>query len=139
MKNSNIILSVIIVLCIAAGVTAYGLANPEDSIFTNLSGFTPGEDSIDDGNTQNTGDGGSGANGGSGSGSNSGGGSGVSTQEAKNIANTHILEEGCYAGNPILADGTWYIPVIDQGGNAVGEICVDAATGEVTGGAGGVK
>ena len=45
MEHSNIIISVIVVLCIAAGVTAYGLTNP-DNVFSDLAGFTPSTDTI---------------------------------------------------------------------------------------------
>ena len=47
MDNSSIIISVVIVLCIAAGVTAYGLTNDSNNVFNDLSGFTPD----DEGNT----------------------------------------------------------------------------------------
>ena len=46
--NSNIIISVIIVLCIAAGVTAYGISEGDNAVFTDLSGFSP--DSLNSGN-----------------------------------------------------------------------------------------
>ncbi|MBX7077125.1 MAG: endoglucanase [Methanobacteriaceae archaeon] len=45
MEHANIIISVIIVLCIAAGVTAYGLTNP-DNAFSDLAGFTPSANSL---------------------------------------------------------------------------------------------
>ena len=45
MDHANIIISVIVVLCIAAGVTAYGLTNP-DNAFSDLAGFTPSADSL---------------------------------------------------------------------------------------------
>ena len=45
MGHANIIISVIVVLCIAAGVTAYGLTNP-DNAFSDLAGFTPSADSL---------------------------------------------------------------------------------------------
>ena len=41
MDNSNIIISVIIVLCIAAGVTAYGISEGDDAVFSDLTGFSP--------------------------------------------------------------------------------------------------
>ena len=41
MDNSNIIISVIIVLCIAAGVTAYGISEGDNAVFSDLAGFTP--------------------------------------------------------------------------------------------------
>ena len=49
MDNSNIIISVIIVLCIAAGVTAYGISEGNNAVFNDLTGFTP--DSSDSGDT----------------------------------------------------------------------------------------
>ena len=41
MENSNIIISIIIVLCIAAGVTAYGISEGDNAVFSDLSGFSP--------------------------------------------------------------------------------------------------
>ena len=41
MDNSNIIISIIIVLCIAAGVTAYGISEGDNAVFSDLSGFSP--------------------------------------------------------------------------------------------------
>ena len=41
MNNSNIIISIIIVLSIAAGVTAYGLSEGNNPVFNDLTGFTP--------------------------------------------------------------------------------------------------
>ncbi len=48
MDNSNIIISIIIVLCIAAGVTAYGISEGDNAVFNDLSGFSP--DSSSDSN-----------------------------------------------------------------------------------------
>lgn len=39
MEKSNIIISIIIVLCIAAGVTAYGLTNNDNAVFSDLAGL----------------------------------------------------------------------------------------------------
>ncbi|MDO5827714.1 MAG: endoglucanase [Methanobrevibacter sp.] len=103
MNNSNIIVSIIIVLSIAAGVTVYGLNEGDNAVFSDLTGFTPassdsgsnglGDLISNDSNQQNSGmngvsspsssgssssgsSGGSSSNGGSGSGSSSSGGSG---------------------------------------------------------------
>ncbi|MBQ3473684.1 MAG: endoglucanase [Methanobrevibacter sp.] len=102
MDNSNIIISVIIVLCIAAGVTAYGISEGDNAVFNDLTGFTPDSSSsgdnvisdlFNDGSADGTGDasnnggssssgsssgssGGTNSNGGGNSGSNSNGGSG---------------------------------------------------------------
>jgi hypothetical protein len=143
MKNSNIIVSVIIVLCIAAAVTAYGLTNNgEDNIFTNLASLNPTEDSATDGDGQNAGNGGSGSGestGGSGS-NNGGNASGISSSEAKDLVNNHYIgEEGYYAGTPKLLDGNWCVPVLDKDGVVKGEIWIDAKTGENIGGAGGAR
>ena len=46
--NSNIIISVIIVLCIAAGVTAYGISEGDNAVFTDLTGFSPDSSSSGD-------------------------------------------------------------------------------------------
>jgi len=133
MKNANILISVIIVLCIAAGVTAYGLANPEENVFMNLSGFTPEEDLTTDRDTQNTGGEGRGS-GSSGTGSNRGGVSGISSSQANNIANDHIAEEGHYAGTPSTLDnGNWYVPVLDPNGNIVSGFEIDSTSGTVIG------
>ena len=95
MDNSNIIISVIIVLCIAAGVTAYGISEGDNAVFTDLSGFSPdssnsGNDGIGNASMNNSNDGsgslisaptnsgGSTGSGGSGGGSGSGGSGGGS-------------------------------------------------------------
>ena len=49
MDNSNIIISIIIVLCIAAGVTAYGISEGDNAVFNDLTGFSP-DSSADDSN-----------------------------------------------------------------------------------------
>ena len=78
MNNSNIIVSIIIVLAIAAGVTAYGLTNDSNTVFNDLSGFTPGStgDTGIGNLTNSSGNSGSASSGGSGAGSGSGTGSG---------------------------------------------------------------
>ena len=84
MDNSNIIISVIIVLCIAAGVTAYGISEGDNAVFNDLTGFSPdssssGSNVINDilGTDAN---GGAGASGSSGSSSgNNGAGGGTSS------------------------------------------------------------
>ena len=104
MNNSNIIVSIIIVLSIAAGVTVYGLNEGDNAVFSDLTGFTPassdsgsnglGDLISNDSNQQNSGmngvsspsssgssssgssSSGSSSNSGSGSGSSSSGGSG---------------------------------------------------------------
>ena len=94
MNNSNIIVSIIIVLSIAAGVTVYGLNEGDNAVFSDLTGFTPassdsgsnglGDLISNDSNQQNSGmngvsspsSSGSSSSGSSSSGSSSNGGSG---------------------------------------------------------------
>ena len=137
MKNSNIIISVIIVLCIAAAVTAYGIANKENNIFTNLTGFTPTEDPTTNDNLQGIGNGGSG-DGGSGkeglaggSDSNEGSGSEISYLRALEIAKEGIKVHGCSPGDPKkLTNGNWYVPVLnDSNGEVVDGFEIDYKTG----------
>ncbi len=130
MKNSNIIISVIIVLVIAGGVSAYGLLNPESNIL-NLPGFTSDDSDSDNGDSgQNTGkmnngsgtgssDSDSGSNsGGSGSGSNVGssnsgsnsgnsGGSGGSSSGSNSESKISSAEAAEIANNAIEEDGCY--------------------------------
>ncbi|WP_297899100.1 endoglucanase [Methanobrevibacter sp.] len=142
MKNSNIIISVIIVLCIAAGVTAYSVTNPDNSIFS-LPGYTPDSSSSDSGsngvgdvNGTNSGgssssssdsSSGSSNNGGSSSGGNSQSYGGMTASEAKQIAQNAIEEPGAYAGNAQWDSSIqmWVVKVYDQDGNVVDGIGVD--------------
>ena len=137
MRNSNIIISVIIVLCIAAGVSAYGILNPEANIM-NLPGFTSdssndlssdgdgfGNGSVGDG----TGDTGSGVSGSTSEGVSNHGSSGsnmISSTQAKTIATGAISEEGCSAGTPTKSGNTWIVPVLDENGTQVDGIQIGA-------------
>lgn len=87
MDKSNIIISIIIVICIAAGVAAYGITNSENPIFSNLNSLDSGSGDSGNGIGNNTthhdspstsshGSGGTGAGSGSGVSSDSGSGSG---------------------------------------------------------------
>ena len=142
MDNSNIIISVIIVLCIAAGVTAYGISEGDNAVFNDLTGFSPdssssGSNVINDilGTDANGGAGASGSSGsssgnnGAGGGTSSGGsgsGSGSGTtkitpDKARSIASGFIGEAGAYVSN-VKDDGTMYICYIS---NSTGDV-VDA-------------
>jgi hypothetical protein len=135
MEKKNIIISFVIVLCIAAGVTAYELINPDNSIFTSLTGFTP-EDPATGGDGQGPGNNGSGGNGAGngGSGLNNGGGSKISSSDARNIANNHIEMDGYSAGTPrVLNNGNWYVPVVDSHGNIVDGFEIDSRNGKMIG------
>jgi hypothetical protein len=144
MRNSNIIISVIIVLCIAGGVAAYNIVNPEANIFS-LPGYTPSDDGsnpdfegdgLDTGDT--TGDNGNVGTGGSSGGSSSSGSSGgsgtggshggMTGAQAKRIAQNAIAEPGAYDGNPVWDNSIkmWVVKVYDKNGNVIDGIGVDS-------------
>ena len=124
MDNSNIIISVIIVLCIAAGVTAYGISEGDNAVFTDLSGFSPdssnsGSDGIGNASMNNSNNGsgslisapanggstGSGGSGSGGSGSGSGGsGGGSQTTDIGYDASLKKAQE--LAGNAAFVSST---------------------------------
>lgn len=145
MKNSNIIISVIIVLCIAGGVTAYSLTNPEGGI-SNILSYTLTDDSdfidgstgnngVNNGNSSNSGKSLSNGNGGSSnrqnpSNSNSGNPSNgrMTASQAKTIAQNAIKESGTYAGTPYWNKSMqmWVVKVHDKNGNVLDGIGVDS-------------
>lgn len=143
MEKSNIIISIIIVLCIAAAVTAYGLTNNDDAIFSDLAnmgssdlgdnGIGDSSGSSSNGASSSGGSGsGSGRGGSGGGGSGGGGDSGSITQSvAKQIAQKHISQAGCTAGTPYLRGNEWKVPVYDSHGNQVDTISVNRYTGAV--------
>ena len=153
MDKENIIISIIIVLCIAAAVAAYGITNSNNPIFSDLSSMAGGDSSghgLGNNSTSKTGSGssvatttGSGGSGtgsgGSGSGSGgSGSGSGggqyqgtrLSYSQAFNIASGAISVEGAHLGNGYYTQGYWVFPVLDANGNQVDSIGVNDATGK---------
>ena len=90
MDKSNIIISIIIVICIAGGVAAYGITNSENPVFSNLNSVDSGSGDSGNGIGNNTthhdsqstnslGSGNGGTGTGSGSGVSSGSGSGSSS------------------------------------------------------------
>ena len=166
MDKANIIISIIVVLCIAAAVAAYGITNSDNPIFSDLSSMGANDDGnglgnnstltngtnsstaiANGGSSVSSGSGSSSSSSGSSSGSHSGSsssgsssGSGSSSSgsstktkmsysTAKSIANSAILEEGCYAGSGYYSGGYWYFTVYDASGNAVDGIAVNDATG----------
>ena len=152
MDKANIIISIIIVLCVAAAVAAYGITNSDNPIFSDLSSMSANDNDAGNGigNNTVTGNGsgntiattsgsGSGSSSSSSSGSGSGLGSGggsnsnsrthLSYSEAKSIANDAIEEAGCYAGSGSYSGGYWYFTVYDANGNNVDTISVNDNTG----------
>ena len=88
MDKANIIISIIVVLCIAAAVAAYGITNSDSPIFSDLSSMGSNDDNGDglgnnttltDGNTTGTSAGGSSVSSGSGSSSSGSSSSGSSS------------------------------------------------------------
>ena len=122
--NSNIIISVIIVLCIAAGVTAYGISEGDNAVFTDLSGFSPdssnsGSDGIGNASMNNSNNGsgslisapangGSTGSGGSGSGGSGGGsgGSGGGSQTTDIGYDASLKKAQALAGNAAFVSST---------------------------------
>lgn len=133
MDKENLIISIIIVLCIAAAVAAYGIINNQNAIFSDLASMSPsgsggpgdniGNNSSGSGSGSGSGSsGGSGSGSGSGSGGGSGGGSGSgsgggtihSAAQVRSVANNHIGEPGCYAGTPHYENGYWYVRIYNS-------------------------
>ena len=147
MDKANLIISIIIVLCIATAVAAYGIINNQNAIFSDLSSMDSGSGSSGSNgignNTTSTstssgsGSGSSGSSGGSGSssgagsgsssgrsgsGSGSGGsGSGLvhTSAEIRAIAMNHVEVSGCYAGTPRYSGGYWYVTIYNSTDNTV--------------------
>ena len=160
MDNSNIIISIIIVLCIAAGVTAYGISEGNNAVFNDLTGFTPsgsdsGSNGLGDlfGNNSNQGtdsgsstgasttpnNGGSGSNGGSsngGTGTGNGGNSNQSQPVNKISAQEAQTIASQYIGEPgayvsnVKDDGTEYICYISDSNGTVVDAIGISYTGE---------
>ena len=154
MDKANVIISIIIVLCIAAAVTAYGITNTDNPIFSSLSGMGADDGngignnttlSVNNSSTTTAGSGSQVSNGGSSSGgssSSSGSSSGGSSSSsgrssspqlsyasAKAIASDAVEEPGCYAGSGYYSGGAWHFTIYDANGNAVDSITVDDSTG----------
>ena len=147
MDNSSIIISVVIVLCIAAGVTAYGLTNDSNTVFNDLSGFTPDEQ----GNTGigNNSTGLEGADSGTGTGTSSGSGTGsssssssssssekhnVSPEKAKKIAEGAGWE-GSWCYSVKYNSGGYYTCLLKDAKGNTGYVLVGSGTGRILEGA----
>ena len=146
MDNSSIIISVVIVLCIAAGVTAYGLTNDSNSVFNDLSGFTPddqgntgiGNNSTGlDGNGTGTGDNTGSSSGTSSSSSSSSSSSGkhnVSPEKAKKIAEAQGWE-GSWCYSVKYNSHGYYTCLLKDAKGRTGYVLVGSGTGTVLEGA----
>lgn len=153
MNKSDMIISIIIVLCIAAGVIAYGLTNSDNTIFSDLSSMGSGDNNGDGigNNTTNgtgvgTGTGSSSGSGSSSSGTRTGSGSGSSSNsgnpiynppdpnpsiptedEIIRIANTYVTQDGWHASSAYYSSGYWYVTIVDADGNRVDEIVLTSS------------
>lgn len=161
MEKSNVIISIIIVVCIAAAVAAYGLTNSDNAIFSKLGGVDSGKggDGLNtsnisginsstgtDGSSSGSGVGsgshssgsgsGSGHGGSGSSGGSSGSGSGITKEDAKRIVNKHILQPGCYAGEPTKTSDGYNVPILNSNGNKVGYMLVSFSGKIIEGGGG---
>lgn len=143
MDNSSIIISVVIVLCIAAGVTAYGLTNDSNSVFNDLSGFTPddqgntgiGNNSTGlDGNGTGTGDNTGSSSVTSSSSSSSSGKHNVSPEKAKKIAEAQGWE-GSWCYSVKYNSHGYYTCLLKDAKGRTGYVLVGSGTGTVLEGA----
>ena len=151
MDNSSILISVIIVLCIAAGVTAYGLTNDSNTVFNDLAGFTPdasGDTGIGNNSTNGTGSIGTGTASGSSSGSysssssnsGSGGKSGptITPSRARYLAESAARSDGwtaAYCTSATYDSGGYYYCVLRDNAGNTGYALIGSRTGRLLEGA----
>lgn len=152
MDNSSIIISVVIVLCIAAGVTAYGLTNDSNNVFNDLAGFTPddqGNTGIGNNSTGLEGTGSSGTDYATGTGGSSvssssssssssspssSSGHNVSPEKAKKIAESAGWE-GSWCYSVKYNSGGYYTCLLKDDKGNTGYVLVGSGTGRVLEGA----
>ena len=146
MDNSSIIISVVIVLCIAAGVTAYGLTNDSNTVFNDLSGFTPddqGNTGIGNNSTGLEGNAfgtGAGTDSGSGTGTYSSSDSGSSSRHNISPEQAKKIAEGagwpgswCYSVE--YNSGGYYTCLLKDSAGNTGYVLVGSGTGRILEGA----
>ena len=133
MEKSTIIISIIIVVCIAAGVTAYSITSPDNNILKSLesigsdggsgSGLGLNNSSLQNGtSTRGTGSG-TGSSSGTGSGTGTGTGSGSGSGSGSDSGSSSGTGSGTSSGNyEITSDtGDGYITTYyDSNGNKLG-------------------
>jgi hypothetical protein len=148
MIDSKILVSVVIVLLIGVAAAGYQISNqtglwqPVTSTSTDSSGDSSSTTGTDSGNQQSSTSSVSTSSSQKSTASGSDTTVKISSSEAKTIASKYILQDGATAGTPKLTTygGTkaYLVPVM-MNGEQVGEIYIDAQTGENLGGAGGVS
>ena len=143
MDNTSILISVVIVLCIAAGVTAYGLTNDSNTVFNDLSGFTPDEQGNTGIGNNSTGLDGTGATGtGTGTSSGSGASSSSSSSEHHNISPEKAKKiaeaegwEGSWCYSVKYNSHGYYTCLLKDAKGRTGYVLVGSGTGTVLEGA----
>jgi len=128
MLNKSIIAILVLIIVVVIGAGIYAgttqIKPTSQSNSTDIPTITSNNDNTSDNNSQNN-----------------SGQTMISASEAQNIAKTAIEEPNATAGTPNLVeiDGQmiYVVPVI-EGGITKGQIEIDAYTGKVVGGAGGV-
>ena len=138
MEKSNIIISIIIVLCIAAAVAAYGITNSNNPIFSDLSSMNSNNDLGDGignnstvGNSSNTATSSGSSNGGSSNGVSSGGSSSSGSHQSSSSSSS------CSSSGGSSSSGTAklsYATAKSIANGAVGEPGCYAGSGYYSGG-----
>jgi hypothetical protein len=137
MEKSNIIISIIIVLCIAAAVAAYGITNSNNPIFSDLSSMNS-KDNLGDGignnstvgNSSNTATSSGSSNGGSSNGVSSGGSSSSGSHQSSSSSSSRSSSGGSSSGTAKLS----YATAKSIANGAVGEPGCYAGSGYYSGG-----
>ena len=137
MEKSNIIISIIIVLCIAAAVAAYGITNSNNPIFSDLSSMNS-NDNLGDGignnstvgNSSNTATSSGSSNGGSSNGVSSGGSSSSGSHQSSSSSSSRSSSGGSSSGTAKLS----YATAKSIANGAVGEPGCYAGSGYYSGG-----
>ena len=137
MEKSNIIISIIIVLCIAAAVAAYGITNSNNPIFSDLSSMNSNNNLGDGignnstvGNSSNTATSSGSSNGGSSNGVSSGGSSSSGSHQSSSSSSSRSSSGGSSSGTAKLS----YATAKSIANGAVGEPGCYAGSGYYSGG-----
>ena len=106
MDKANLIISIIVVLCIAAAVAAYGIINNQDAVFSDLASMDSGSGNGGNGIGNNTTHNGtSTSSSGSGSGGSSSGGNGAGSGSGSGSGGSGIgYSEKCTSGCILRSD-----------------------------------
>ncbi|WP_296857027.1 endoglucanase [uncultured Methanobrevibacter sp.] len=138
MEKSNIIISIIIVLCIAAAVAAYGITNSNNPIFSDLSSMNSNNNLGDGignnstvGNSSNTATSSGSSNGGSSNGVSSGGSSSSGSHQSSSSSSSRSSSGGSSSSGTAKLS---YATAKSIANGAVGEPGCYAGSGYYSGG-----